>query len=152
MQGAQFGTRSRIPGSQPEPKGAAQPLSHPNVPASRLYPRSCSQDTPRHHLQFSPIVIPASTAAHTHFGLNLPPHLSFWNSQGTVLMHGWCLWCWEGQSITVVWIVLATGKTVLSSDNRSAQSLKLIDILFKLHAIYKHFKTVTNIGKLQDFT
>ena len=32
MQGAQYGTRSWIPGSRPEPKADAQPLSHPGVP------------------------------------------------------------------------------------------------------------------------
>ena len=32
MQGAQFGTRSQIPGSRPEPKAGAKPLSHPGAP------------------------------------------------------------------------------------------------------------------------
>ena len=31
MQGAQCGTRSRTPGSRPEPKADAQPLSHPGL-------------------------------------------------------------------------------------------------------------------------
>ena len=31
-QGARYGTRSWIPGSRPEPKAGAQPLSHPGVP------------------------------------------------------------------------------------------------------------------------
>ena len=30
-QGPQCGTQSRIPGSQPEPKADAQPLSHPGI-------------------------------------------------------------------------------------------------------------------------
>ena len=32
MQGARCGTRSGTPGSHPEPKADAQPLSHPSVP------------------------------------------------------------------------------------------------------------------------
>ena len=32
MQGAQPGTLSQIPGSCPEPKADAQPLSHPGIP------------------------------------------------------------------------------------------------------------------------
>ena len=32
LQGARCGTQSRIPGSHPEPKADAQPLSHPGVP------------------------------------------------------------------------------------------------------------------------
>ena len=34
-QGAQCGTRFRIPGSCPEPKADAQPLSHPGVPIAK---------------------------------------------------------------------------------------------------------------------
>ena len=30
--GARCGTQSRIPGSHPEPKAYAQPLSHPGIP------------------------------------------------------------------------------------------------------------------------
>ena len=36
LQGAQCGTGSRIPGSRPEPKADAQPLSHPG--SSCIYP------------------------------------------------------------------------------------------------------------------
>ena len=32
MQGARRGTRSRIPGSRPEPKADTQPLNHPSIP------------------------------------------------------------------------------------------------------------------------
>ena len=32
FQGARCGTRSQIPGSYPEPKADAHPLSHPGVP------------------------------------------------------------------------------------------------------------------------
>ena len=34
MQGARCGTRSWIPGSHPEPKADAQPLSHPGIPTN----------------------------------------------------------------------------------------------------------------------
>ena len=35
-QGAQCGTQSQIPGSQPEPKAGAQSLSHPGVPVGKF--------------------------------------------------------------------------------------------------------------------
>ena len=36
MQGAECRTRSQIPGSCPEPKADAQPLSHPGIPENDL--------------------------------------------------------------------------------------------------------------------
>ena len=36
-QRAQYGTRSRDPGSHPKSKAEAQPLSHPGIPTSGLY-------------------------------------------------------------------------------------------------------------------
>ena len=36
LQGARRGTRSRDPGSHPEPKADAQPLSHPGAPGRYL--------------------------------------------------------------------------------------------------------------------
>ena len=35
-QGARCGTRPRTPGSHPEPKADAQPLSHPGIPTQEF--------------------------------------------------------------------------------------------------------------------
>ena len=35
--GARCGTRSQVPGSGPEPKADAQPLSHPGVPSCTFF-------------------------------------------------------------------------------------------------------------------
>ena len=37
LQGAPCGTRSRDPGSRPEPKADAQPLSHPGAPRITIF-------------------------------------------------------------------------------------------------------------------
>ena len=37
LQGARCGTGSWIMGSRPEPKGGAQPLSHPGVPQGNMF-------------------------------------------------------------------------------------------------------------------